>query len=267
MPVTVEVETITPEQAAAVLRDHNPVNRPLADARVGLFAQALEQGEWQINGETIKFDWDGNLIDGQHRLAACERAAIDLPSFVVRGLPPEFQQTVDIGARRGMGDMLALSGYRNGNHMAAIGNMLKAYDEGKLGSPARDRGTFTEALEFVRKNDELLIVAVKNAHSMRQYIRTNHTAAGTAFAIFRRIDTEAAAQFWEMVRLGENLSGQHPALKLRNRLIKEISEPRRMRRNTFLATWIKAWNAYRTDTPLQVLHWKGFESEGFPKAI
>src|SRR3954469_22575211 len=90
----VSIETITPEKAAKWLA-HNPANRNLADARFGAFAAAVLRNEWRLHGESIKFDLNGDLLDGQHRLAAVVKSGVTIQSVVVRGVPRDDQKTID----------------------------------------------------------------------------------------------------------------------------------------------------------------------------
>ena len=64
-----EMITVTPEIAQEFLeRNHN--NRKIKPRKVDKFAYQLSQGQWITNGDTIRFDVKGTLIDGQHRLKA-----------------------------------------------------------------------------------------------------------------------------------------------------------------------------------------------------
>jgi hypothetical protein len=66
--LTVKLETITPEQAAIWLT-RNRRNRPIRRTRVARYADAMRRGHWRVNGEAVIFDSEGNLLNGQHRLA------------------------------------------------------------------------------------------------------------------------------------------------------------------------------------------------------
>ena len=68
-----KVETITPKLAEKWM-EANKNNRPLRRSLVGRYAGAIRRGQWELNGESIKFDEDGVLFDGQHRLAAVVEA-------------------------------------------------------------------------------------------------------------------------------------------------------------------------------------------------
>ena len=60
----VEVVRMTPDMARAILKN-NPNNRNVKRDRVSLYASDMEKGRWQLNGESIVIDADGNLKDGQ----------------------------------------------------------------------------------------------------------------------------------------------------------------------------------------------------------
>lgn len=54
---------ITPRIAKTML-SHNTGNRPLRKAVVQRYATDMENGDWQDNGDPIRFDTNGRLIDG-----------------------------------------------------------------------------------------------------------------------------------------------------------------------------------------------------------
>ena len=67
-----KIVDITPEMAREYL-EKNSHNRRLSERSVRNLATAIKNGEWQVNGEAIKVDKEGNLLDGQHRLSAIEK--------------------------------------------------------------------------------------------------------------------------------------------------------------------------------------------------
>ena len=77
----VQQSTITPEYAKELL-DYNKKNRSLSKATVDRYAEDMRKDNWQQNGEAIKIDWDGNLIDGQHRLAACVKSGVSFDKLL-----------------------------------------------------------------------------------------------------------------------------------------------------------------------------------------
>lgn len=132
--VSADVETITPAVAKAMLK-HNVGNRPVDKERVAMLAADIVAGNWHENGESIKFDKNGNLVDGQHRLMACILAGIPIKSIVIRGV--EDARGIDCGKKRTFGDFAkmgfsTISGELTGHVYSAIAAFLL-----RLESPSR----------------------------------------------------------------------------------------------------------------------------------
>ena len=105
---TFAVEKITPAAAREYLAA-NRSNRPISRGIVADYVRAMQAGEWLLNGEAIKFDTEGRLVDGQHRLAAIERACKPIDFVVIRGLDPEVFKTLDTGKKRSVADVLSIA--------------------------------------------------------------------------------------------------------------------------------------------------------------
>ena len=128
-------------QTALRWLDRNVRNRPLSPITVAKYARDMSSGQWLFTADPIRFDIDGNLIDGQHRLAAiaeCEDLA--LPMLVVRGLPAETQFKMDQGRRRSTHQQLAMKGVPNATNVAAAVRLYIAWQEGFLFRDNRQLG-------------------------------------------------------------------------------------------------------------------------------
>lgn len=117
-------EMITPQIALEYL-GMNTHNRIVRDGLVGKYAREMASGNFIRNGDSVRFDINGTLLDGQHRLLAIVSSGRPQPVVVVRGLPPEAMLTIDSGAKRTNGDRISLMGVENGNAVAASINVLK----------------------------------------------------------------------------------------------------------------------------------------------
>lgn len=95
----VAILNITPEMAKRWL-EKNPYNRNISRRTVETYAEAMRRNEWHSNGESICFDEDGNLINGQHRLAACILANTPFCSTVVTGVLKQDSYIYDKGRNR-----------------------------------------------------------------------------------------------------------------------------------------------------------------------
>lgn len=105
----VRTEVVTPAKAKQWLKT-NRHNRPLSRGYLRSLVNAIRAGEWEDNGETIKFNGAGRLVDGQHRLTAVVQTNRPLPMTVVEGLNETAFDTIDQGKRRQVADALARDG-------------------------------------------------------------------------------------------------------------------------------------------------------------
>lgn len=257
-----DAEWITPLQAKEWLGT-NFNNRRLNERSIAKLIGALERNEWNVNGETIKFDVDGNLIDGQHRLWACLQSNTGLRSLVVRDLPRKVQETVDTGKPRTVANILGMRGYANSHSLASATNMTMKY---YLSEVTSSRLTYTEAQKtsFLEDTPEL-IEGTKMAGALRKIVTANPTVMATAWVIFNDIDAEACGRFFDSLRSGAGLSEHDPILVLRNRIASERSSKRKLEPEDWLAYFIKTWNDWRTGRTRQLLQWR--RDEQFPVAV
>lgn len=116
--VTHKTMTVEPEQAEKWLAA-NIANRTVRPARVKEYATAMSEGRWLYTADPIRFDEDGKLIDGQHRLMAVVRSGQPVEMHVVRGLARNAQDAVDTGAIRTASDALKVRGFKRGAQLAA----------------------------------------------------------------------------------------------------------------------------------------------------
>ena len=77
-----KVMQMTPEKAKNILISKNRNNRNLKANNLKKLVTAIENGEWKITNNGLAFDEQGNLIDGQHRLAANVQTGKTLPILV-----------------------------------------------------------------------------------------------------------------------------------------------------------------------------------------
>lgn len=89
----------------------NHDNRNLRRPKVLTYARDMRNGEWTTSGQPIQFDWNGNLIDGQHRCEAVIESGVTIRVLVVKGLDPKAKQVIDTGIKRSPADALKFAGY------------------------------------------------------------------------------------------------------------------------------------------------------------
>lgn len=124
-PVHSVMVEIAPEMARDLLSKTNADNRNIRPKHAAIMARDMAEGDYETTGDSIKFDRDGRLLDGQHRLLACADSGVPLRTHVVFGLEPKVFDSLDRGARRTAADVLAKAGYHNTHLLAAAVALLK----------------------------------------------------------------------------------------------------------------------------------------------
>lgn len=97
---------VTPAIAEYWLQHHNSNNRVKRMAVVAQYTRDIEASRWVETGDTISFDADGQLVNGQHRLSAIVAAHKSIQALVVTGLDPSVRAYVDTHAKRSMADAM-----------------------------------------------------------------------------------------------------------------------------------------------------------------
>ncbi len=264
--VTTTIETITPELAQAWL-EQNVHNRRLDRMKVSQYSAAMRQGDWRLNGESIKFDGAAGLLDGQHRLAAVAHSGVTLSAVVVRGLPRETQETVDRGKSRSIADVLQLRGEHNATTLAAALGWMHRFETGTMRSSAHAM-TVQDALRLLDRHP-LLRSMGSYVEPIRKYRLLEISLSWALAYRFSCLDQEDAADFFRKLASGAGLPEDDPILRLRNALLIQNAGTGRVRR---LQPWIisamviKAWNLYRDGETARIIKFRsgGARPEEFP---
>lgn len=98
--ISITKERITPEIAEQMLACNVDRNRNISMLRVRMYAHDMQSDKWMDNAETIKFDSEGHLIDGQHRLKAIIYSGKTVRLWVARGMSADAFDTIDVGFTR-----------------------------------------------------------------------------------------------------------------------------------------------------------------------
>lgn len=97
---------VTPTIAEYWLHHHNQNNRVRRASVIRQYQRDIEESQWQETGETISFDRDGQLVNGQHRLSAIILAGRSIQMLVVTGLDPKVRSYIDTQAKRSLADAM-----------------------------------------------------------------------------------------------------------------------------------------------------------------
>lgn len=270
--ITSRVQNVTPEDAKRWL-GVNSHNRHLSDRRIDILAAAIKRGEWELNGEAIKFDEDGKLLDGQHRLHAIIKADKGVQMVIVRGLAPIAQETMDTGKKRSIADVLTLRGIPTA-HM--LGSALRSYwrykQDGEFHSGGiRYAPTNQELIALWEKNPGLLeSVKTIGRLSQRSPLKTPTGARAIHYVVAEKHGVEVADDFFEkLYDFGYGGPKTDPVIALRKRLLDSEGVRDTMHSRVKLALMVKAINAYLNGEEVNQLRWRvgGPKPEPFPKLL
>lgn len=183
--LTSGVTTVTPAVAEEWL-GRNESNRNIRPARVAQFVRDMRAGNFSLTGETIKFDWNGNLIDGQHRLTAVRESGVSIQALVVHGLAPTVRAVIDTGSRRSAADALRMAGKHGASRsMAATIRLLVGIRSGQVvrAGDASQPITHSETIAFYEANQELLDYCIVFANRHHRIINARPSALAAAMFI------------------------------------------------------------------------------------
>jgi hypothetical protein len=106
----IKKERITPELAKLYLEKNFADQRKVIQADVDKYAHAMTNGLWRENGNPLKFDEAGFLVDGQHRLLAIIQSGVAVEMYVMYGVSVEAVPTIDTGRHRSGRDAIVIAG-------------------------------------------------------------------------------------------------------------------------------------------------------------
>lgn len=275
---TMEIKrkTVTPATAKKWLATMIDTNRHVKSRKIEQYAADMRSGRWQTGtGETLKFNTNGQLIDGQHRLQAVIAAGRTVVFDVAYEVPVEAMSVLDTGVPRSPADAMKISGI-TAPRQTALTSLVRSTVMWDHGNPMgwSGRGMFapTHAMIIDRYRAEAAAfdTAAARGHDCQVAGLGSESLYGMAFYLFRRIGGESAEQvegWFEQLITGANLHPWSPALTLRNRALKFKAD--RIKRAEQLAFNVIAWNYFREDRELRVLRLPngGLANANFPTIL
>lgn len=256
-----EWEVIDPIKASHYIEKYNVNNRPKSTRLIQGYARAMKRGEWEPNGDTIRFSNTDVLLNGQHTLLAIVESNTTQVCLVVRGLPDRTFKTMDCGKRRTQGDTLSHSGYKNANQVAATIRLLWAYEVTRSTVISQERRLTNEQVVKVAAAIPELPECVTEYEGRFGWKRVITNSIGSAIWFTTRATGDTRERFFAVLFGDEGATRKNPAVALRERFLAETT--RRTRNDVSVALAFKAWNLFYAGREIGCL--KMSENEEFPR--
>lgn len=176
----------TPEVAEYILSNLNVKNRPRKTQKIIEYKRDMQDDNWSLTGETIKFGSDGLLKDGQNRLAACMQGQVPFTSHAIFGIDPNTFHHMDTGKNRGADDVLAIMGVADAKKIALTIKFLLNWEKGKTNTAgAADNQSIKDAY-LTKYNPDLLREGVSWAQKV--YAQTRYPIGPIAATFYCAVD-------------------------------------------------------------------------------
>lgn len=244
---------VTPEYARELL-DKNTSNRCLSQKRVSLLAQAMQRGEWQYNGDTIRIAKSGRLLDGQHRLSAIEKSGIAQRYIIVDGLDDSSFTTIDTGSARNASQMLGIVGAKHTTALAAAAKMhlmIELHGVPIHGTPEK-QVTHTQVVDFADGNERLAESAKFSKKTwLNRYVGPSITTL--CHYRFGLVDECKRDQFFEELMSGEFSYQSSPIKFIRELFIEEKGSTYSPDRKKRIALIFRAFNIFRAGKQAKIV--------------
>lgn len=236
-----EVALLTPVLAELLL-SRNPDNRHIRQSKVDIYATDIRNGDWTLNGETIKISKNGLLNDGQHRCHAVIAASASIKTVFTFGVERASRMTVDQGAARTAGNYLAMGGVENANQVAAVASLIwQVQSFGRIVNSGRDKPTKAQISQTAAEHHDIL-TSIKAIPSNARIGRSRSVLAFCHYRIVRATSAKNYADsFFLRLVLGEGLTRNDPIYHCRERLLSD----QRMTAAERVEIILRTWNAHR----------------------
>ena len=248
MTITTAIVTWGPAEAADALATMTR-NRRLSPTKVKQYRNDMLAGRWQFAGESVQFDEEGHLLNGQHRLkalASLEGTAVRLQFLVVRGLPAESQMVMDQVRARQAGQQLQMREVRDANTVAAGVRLWLAYDTGLMFRDAKlAQETITTAYieEWVLGHLDIVEALYQFLRDIKATDAPGSVAYAAALTFWQR-NPAATAEFFRTFAKGA-AGESSPITVLDKRLQRHRREGLKISNRDVLGLYVQAWNAWR----------------------
>lgn len=253
--VEFELVTLTKELAEEYLTHLPERQRTQSTRTIDKYASDLLSDQFPFTGDPIRFNTNGELIDGQHRCTAVVESGVPIIALVIRGLGADMIRFFDGGRTRRFPDDLRINGFANHTALAAIVGRVWHWEHGNfgyMGVPyvqnalyADTAPTRAQLWKILQEHPELPEVTT---HAQRLYGHLPNaptSVLGLAWWLFGQVDVDARERFFYELTQGPSVNGpEYPINVLHRTLNRRLQQHEERDGHIWLAYIIKAYNAW-----------------------
>jgi len=262
---SVERVLITPEMAGALLlKNHR--NRRISQMAVRAYSQDMAHGRWdEGTHQAIALDKNGQILDGQQRLAAIVESGVSVWMWMHTGLEPESIHFMDKGRKRSVADSVHIDGGAHGETVAAgIRNYLFYKCVPNVVWTGHRSPTHADVFDYYQSNLERCNWSARLAvQTQKQYklLVRSQIAGFLLIAVATGLyEDEHLERFCDRLGSGLELPESSPIAAYRHRLVMLATTSRiKDRQQLAIANLIKLFNFEQAGTPLKL-----FKNASFP---
>lgn len=255
--ISVSLVYITPEIAEHYL-SYNTQNRKESTRSINFLTQQMNKGLFIENGESIVFDKNMKLTDGQHRLMAIIKSGKSYHIPVVKGVNPISMATYDTGKNRSSADVLSINGFKNANLLSTFIKLIYIYEikNSKASKPLsysrEEQLTNQQILNYCKDNYEWLykiILDVTNIYVKSEIkVISKSNFCYIVYMIGGKNPDQSVYEFMKNI-YGLNRTQETATSYLYSKLYKSKINKEPLRFYWVLGMTIKAWNYYIDGNP------------------
>lgn len=250
--------TFWPSAAQASLDLKNSGNRKQKPGNIKTYAEIMLAGEWRL-ADTISFDIEGNMDNGQNRMAAVVLANIPAEFNLIINQALDAKEVIDTGATRSAADAVTMAGDYEGpaGNMATFMKLVINYKRGTLDVYHPKKITNAELGQYIRSSDmELIKLADKDSNKLYNSLqKSNKSALGALAYLAYEMNTEKAEEFISKLISPTELPEGSPILAISAKLAVKKKDPLMSRNGFHLALYLKAWMAFINNDSLYRLNY------------
>lgn len=263
------IETIGPEEAKNIVENHNNLNRRVNKAHVKAIANNMKNGTWRFNGDSLRFNKNDELIDGQHRLYAVIEYNNSVVFLVERGFTEDTIRTIDQEIKpRNLSDLLKMNDVSSPNDVASVINRYFIIKDtnAPFMTNSRDSSSangnffrittiddkFNEYMNNIDFYDEIILYG-RRCYKKTHLLKVSEIGGIYAFLYKQKHHSDEEIQgFFDRLCLNSNIDVT-VINTLRNKLIEDKGSRNPMTSSLKSAYITKAWNYYIIKKEVKIL--------------